>query len=91
MSDVVDTMVSNTGGFAAIFHRHRGADRFRKIVLVLACRTDSAHPHFAVATAGRTRCNSPRHSANACHELFLTTGQTKIARLSERAEISLGV
>ena len=70
--DVVDTMVSNTGGFAAILHRHRGADRFRKIVLVLACCTDSTHPHFAVGTAGSTGCNSPRHGANACHELFLT-------------------
>ena len=70
--DVVDTMVSNTGGFAAILHRQRSANRFHIIVLVLACRTDSAHPHFAVGTAGSTGCNSPRHGANACHELFLT-------------------
>ena len=68
--DFVDTMVSNTGGFAAIFHRHRSANRFHIIVLILASCTDSTHPHFAVGTAGGTGCNSPRHGANACHELF---------------------
>ena len=70
--DVVDTMISNTGGFAAILHRHRSANRFRIIVLILASCTDSTHPHFAVGTAGSTGCNSPRHGANACHKLFLT-------------------
>lgn len=44
--DVVDTMISNTGGFAAIFHRHRSANRFHIIVLILASCTDSTHPHF---------------------------------------------
>ena len=34
--DVVDTMISNTGGFASILHRHRSANRFRIIVLILA-------------------------------------------------------
>ena len=70
--DVVDTMISNTGGFASILHRHRSANRFRIIVLILASCTDSTHPHFAVGTAGSTGCNSPRHGANACHKLFLT-------------------
>lgn len=88
--DVVDTMISNTGGFASILHRHRGADRFLKIVLVLACRTDSARilhsgqrvlPDVAACVIARTLVTNS----------FLQSGHTKIARLSERAEISLGV
>ena len=55
-----------------VIDRHRSADGFRIIVLILASCTDSTHPHFAVGTAGSTGCNSPRHGANACHELFLT-------------------
>ena len=38
--DVVDTMISGAGGFAAILHRHRSADRFRRTVLVLASCVD---------------------------------------------------
>ena len=70
--NVINAVISGAGGFAAILHRHRSADGFRIIVLILASCTDSTHPHFAVGTAGSTGCNSPRHGANACHKLFLT-------------------
>lgn len=59
--DVVDTMISGAGGFAAILHRHRSADRFRRTVLVLASCVDGTPPQSAIGAASNTGRNSPRH------------------------------
>lgn len=59
--DVVDTMISGAGGFTAILHRHRGADRFRRTVLVLASCVDGTPPQSAIGAASNTGRNSPRH------------------------------
>jgi len=75
--DVVDTMISGAGGFAAILHRHRSADRFRRTVLVLASCVDGTPPQSAIGAASNTGRNSPRHVVDACHKLLFAIGAHK--------------
>lgn len=75
--DVVDTMISGAGGFAAILHRHRSADRFRRTVLVLASCVDGTPLQSAIGAASNTGRNSPRHVVDACHKLLFAIGAHK--------------
>lgn len=73
--DVVDTMISGAGSFAAILHRHRSADRLRKTVFVLAgCTEDMLAAFRATVDTGR---NSPRHVADASDKFLLAIGTYK--------------
>lgn len=89
--DVVDTMVSNTGGFAAIF-------------IVIVVPTDFAKSCSSLRAALIVRIRILQSGQQVAPDAiarvmartlvtnsFLQSGHTKMALLSERAEISLGV